>query len=591
MSLSKDAIIAFNDPWHDSSFCIYDDAGVRHFELERFTRRKFEYLSPVHAFCELLPDLIEQFQVIGVQEGTFLSPAIKACLSADYDPGAAETPIPIYDPLRGPTNDVLASDADSPKLRSFVTHIKRPDVDVFFCGHHASHAANAFFSSGFDKAVTITLDGGGYDYYLERTSANVTSKSNLLSDVSRTHQIYGSVYECGLSGCRPIHQVTAFSFGWAWYRVTNALGLSDGSEGTVMAMAALGNPRRFRTMFEQFPVWLPADYALSQQALNDLDAWRAALLREVKTDVDAYDVAAALQEATEIRVRDFLSQFLSGDTRNICLAGGTFLNCQLTGKISRWFPQIKKVFVPPAPYDGGISLGVAQLIQHDLLGITRGPRRHERAPFAMGDSYSRLQIVSAARSHGMSIKNATTSEFLTRIVDGEVFGLFIGAAESGRRALGHRSIVADPRRIEVRDKINAEIKHRQWYRPLAPMVLHEHLQNWFDCSADFESPYMSHAIPVKEGARQLIPAVVHLDGTARVQTVHRDLTPKVHDILAGWHAMTGVPVLVNTSFNDREPIVETPHDAICTLKRVKLDGIYFGDHDLMIDSGSDSTAS
>ena len=151
--------------------------------------------------------------------------------------------------------------------------------------------------------------------------------------------------------------------------------------------------------------------------------------------------------------------------------------------------------------------------------------------------------------------------------------------------MGNRSITADPRRPEMKDRLNRQIKHRQWFRPFAPMVLAEHTAEWFKCDPAFASPYMSFAIPIRPRMRKYVPAVVHADDSARLQTVHRELTPELHGLLAAWYEATGVPILLNTSFNEREPIVETPSDALNTMRRAGIDGIYFVDAGILAQPG------
>jgi carbamoyltransferase len=204
------------------------------------------------------------------------------------------------------------------------------------------------------------------------------------------------------------------------------------------------------------------------------------------------------------------------------------------------------------------------------------------APFGMGQTYSQAAILAACNVRGLTARSTDEHEVVHLLDRGCIVGLFSGSAESGRRALGHRSIIADPRERRIKDKINDEIKHRQWFRPLAPMVLAERVGQWFDCPDDFQSPYMSFAIPVKPGLETRVPAIVHIDGTARVQTVHRELSPRVHQLLSRWHELTGVPMLVNTSFNDREPIVETPADALETFLRIGMDAVYFLDCHMLV---------
>ena len=585
MNVDASSILAFNDPWHDSSFCIFGSDSIIHVEVERFSRRKYEFVNPIHAFCTMYPQFVEAFQFIVVQEGTFLAPALRKILQTGGPLDRGECPsLELADPRVIQELGVPPMVQDDETIQRFLHHMKRPDVKVFYCGHHAAHAANAFYSSDFPNALTITLEGGGFDYLADRIWAeNVVENRSFDDAVNKLQQIYGGVYDCTDYHCRPVHQVTDFSFGWAWYRiVTRILRLKEGEEGTVMAMAALGDHHRFHDEVEQDILWQRADYDLSFSGREALETFLLKLAKKVESVSDRFHLAAAFQVETEKRVRQFITQFIPDDCHYLCVAGGTFLNCQIVGKLQKWFPQVKQLFIPPAPYDGGISLGAAQLVCHETLRRTRGIKPGQLTSFAMGPKYSRIEVIAAARANGAFVSAADTSEFLNMVENGKILGLFMGAAESGRRALGHRSIVADPRSIRNRERINKTIKNREWFRPLAPMILSEAVAEWFECEADFQSPYMSSAIPVREEKKALIPAVLHFDGTARLQTVHKKLTPSLHALLSDWHRLSEVPILINTSFNDREPIVETPHDAICTLKRSGLDGIYFADHNLVV---------
>lgn len=580
MAVPQDGVLAFNDPLHDSSFCIYSAETVTHVESERVTRRKYEFVNPILTFCALFPEAVEQFHHIAIEDSTYsVAPFLRRLLAgkgqggrqavADVEGGAPYAWELMLDQLEIPpvSNDSLP-------VLTFLRHLLRDDVNVYFCGHHASHAANAFFSSGFSTALTITLDGGGFDYALESEAINVTRGS----ETAPLRRIYGGVYECGRSTCEPLYQAKDFSFGFAWSRVTNQIfGLPDGDEGTVMAMAAYGDPERFRRFFDEPWVWLPADVDLSEEMKGRAAAFTAKVRACLREEQDTFDVAAALQAATEKRLREYLSRFIGPAQRNVCLSGGSVLNCQMIGKLQRWFPQIERVFIPPAPYDGGISIGAAQLVFHGQLGRASTLPEGSFASFAMGRKYSRLEIVSACRSARARMLAVVPSDVLHLLQQGKVIGLFCDAAESGRRALGHRSIIADPRRVDMKERLNQQIKHRQWFRPFAPMVLAERAAEWFECGTGFASPYMSFAVPSRPHLRDRIPAVLHADGTARVQTVHRQLTPELHALLSEWHSMTGVPILLNTSFNEQEPIVETPADALNTMRRTGMDGVYFAD--------------
>jgi len=158
--------------------------------------------------------------------------------------------------------------------------------------------------------------------------------------------------------------------------------------------------------------------------------------------------------------------------------------------------------------------------------------------------------------------------------------VFGGGSESGRRALGNRSILADPRHSNIKDKINTKVKHREWFRPFAPSILREEMKNWF--KKDTNSPYMSFAIAIKENKTELIPAVAHFDGTARVQTVKEEDNKWYYNFIKKWNTKTGVPILLNTSFNDREPIVETPEHAVNCFMGTDIDYLYFRDYNILI---------
>ena len=516
-------ILAFNDPWHDSSFCFYGDDEVVHIESERFTRHKYEAVNPILVFCELFPGRISDFPIVVFEESpNAVTSFVKRLLAWKRQPAGSAPdcwPMPYATELsrdQVPNAPVVEA---TDRVSAFVRHLLRPDVSIFFAGHHASHAANAFFSSGFESALTITLDGIGIDYVLDVSQRNITSAGTL----APVHRINGSVFRCEGRRCVPMHQVTDFSVGFAWSRIAeHVLRRGFAEEGTVMAMAAMGDPSRYRKDFREPWAWLPTpDGDLDPNTSAGLQAFFARLRDSLHVEQDCFDIAAALQEATEIRFRDFLARFIGPADRNLCLSGGTILNCQMVGKVSRWFPQLQRVFVPPAPYDGAICIGAAQLVFHSELDL---PNHWPVGlpPFAMGEEYSRLNIVGACRSARVEMTEVAAAQALSLLQEGKVLGWFSGAAESGRRALGHRSILADPRVPGMKERLNAQIKHRQWYRPFAPMILAEEVAGWFECDPGFQSPYMSFAVPTRSECRDRAPAIVHLDGSARVQTVHRD---------------------------------------------------------------------
>jgi carbamoyltransferase len=542
-----------------------------HIELERFTRSKYEQLNPVLGFISLYPELIGSIEGFAIEEGEFLAPHVRrlitvgeggieefACQIATQSIGSIQ-----FDPTRANTEiDVL---------RRFAKQLLRQSASTSFYGHHLCHAANALFSSNFTEALSITLDGGG----VEVIAGKKTSVHGSVWRLSRNEREVPA----------PILLESAQSIGLGWHRIRDIFGLREGEEGTVMAMAAFGKPcTEMDALVANELLWVPMSSELPKPLARSLGRFLKSVAAAINSDEDKFSLAMALQRETEVRARRFLTPYLENFRGNLCLSGGVFLNCQLAGKIKSWFPGVREVYIPPAPYDGGISIGAAQMFAHCSSAVYMTPvdaPPAEFAPFAIGRTYSRIETIGAIRAHGCDLRAADPDKIARMLNDGAVLGLFQGAAESGRRALGHRSIIADPRNPEMKERINSLIKHRQWFRPFAPMVLAEQVADWFQIEPGFASPYMSFAVPVRPDKRALIPAVVHHDGTARLQTVHPNLTPLTHRLLQSWQQYSGIPVLLNTSFNDREPIVQHPSEALATFLRIPLDGVYFADFEIL----------
>jgi len=560
-------VLGLNDPWHDSSFCILSPDGMVHIELERFTRSKYEQLNPVLGFVSLYPELIDHIEGFAVEEGEFLAPHIRQLMNQG-DEGVEKFAYSIASQTIGSIKaGTMRPHGEMEMLRRFGRRLLHTPVK--FYGHHLCHAANALLSSNFAEGLSITLDGGG----LEVIEGKRTT-------------VHGSVWRLSRKDDNvpaPIHLETTQSIGLAWDRVRGVLGLREGEEGTVMAMAAYGKPSaEMDALVANDLLWMPMATELPKSLAHSVEKFVEALAAAANFEERQFSLAGALQRETEIRIRRFLSPYLEEYSGNVCLSGGVFLNCQATGKIKVWFPSVKEIYIPPAPYDGGISIGAAQLFQR-ASGLPFSPLGDlaEFSPFATGRTFSRIEIVGAIRAHGCNWHSATLDDVARMLNDGAVLAFFQSAAESGRRALGNRSILADPRRADMKDRVNNLIKHRQWFRPFAPMVLAHAAADWFEIEPGFSSPYMSFAAPVRPEKRELIPAIVHEDGTARLQTIHPMLTPRTHELLQSWERISGIPVLLNTSFNDREPIVQQPSEALATFLRLPLEGVYFADYEIL----------
>jgi carbamoyltransferase len=288
------------------------------------------------------------------------------------------------------------------------------------------------------------------------------------------------------------------------------------------------------------------------------------------------DLAFALQTVTEEVilhvVRALLRKF---PQRDLCMAGGVALNCVANAKILE-MTDVRRVWVPPCASDTGAPLGSALWHYHHTLGHARG---FELRHAFYGQQYSEARIERALRAAGLSYQRIPEAQLLRRVAqdlaDGRIVGWFQGRFEMGPRALGNRSILADPRRPEMRDVLNAKVKKREPFRPFAPAVLIERASEFFEI--DQPDPFMTLAPRVRPAKRDVIPAAVHVDGTGRIQTVERSANPRYYALIEEFGRLTGVPVLLNTSFNRKEPIVASPEDAIACYLKSEMDVLVLGD--------------
>jgi carbamoyltransferase len=293
------------------------------------------------------------------------------------------------------------------------------------------------------------------------------------------------------------------------------------------------------------------------------------------------DLAASLQARLEEVYLGMLKK-LAERTRlkAVCLAGGVAFNCVANGKIFDATP-FEQVYVHPAAGDAGLAVGAAFYVWHQVLGK---PRSFVMDHAYWGPGYPKEEIRRAIESNGIAQKGYQVAEVpeevlmkrtATSIADGEIVGWFQGRAEWGPRALGNRSIVADPRRVEMKEILNRRIKHREIFRPFAPSILAEATPEYFEKS--HPSPFMTLAYSVRPEKREKIPAPTHVDGTGRLQTVTRDANPRYHALISAFRDLTGVPVVLNTSFNDNEPIVCRPEEALDCFLRTQMDTLVLDD--------------
>ena len=429
--------------------------------------------------------------------------------------------------------------------------------------HHLGHAATAFFTSPFERAAVLTLDGQGED------------ESITLGEFEGTrYRRLGTV--------RSPH-----SIGILYGMLTDFLGMRAGwDEFKVMAMAAGGDAARFRPHLARLVHLVPNGLVRTRStavvfrpgaALELLQRELGLPPRRHGEALEAvhFDLAASLQERTEQAVLHLVDALRSrSDARDLCLAGGVALNSVINGRVHR-SGRFERVFVPPVPGDHGGALGAALLVHQRRGGAPRRPLRFD--PF-LGPEPAEDALEQALREAGSAVTWERPDDLIERAAAdlhrGRILGWYEGRMEYGPRALGHRSLLASPCEAATRDRINALVKHREAFRPFAAAVPLEHAAEWFDL--DGESPYMQFVAPVRPAARGKLGAVLH-DGTSRVQTVRADDLPRLHALLGAFERHSGVPALLNTSFNDAdEPIVQSPAEALATFLSTGLDGLVLG---------------
>jgi carbamoyltransferase len=430
-----------------------------------------------------------------------------------------------------------------------------------FVPHHLAHAASAYFPSGFDRAAILTMDGIGE-----------SAGSSLAKAVgSRIQHVETFEYP--------------HSIGFVWEEFTEYLGFSRLDASKAMGLAAYGNPEVFRQQFESILRADKENYGVAQDILGirpEKYPKMEAMFGPFREPDDEFlprhgDIAAALQAATDAAVMALvrrIKRMVPSD--NLCIAGGVALNC-VSNEVVRRSGEFSNIFIPSAPHDAGTAIGAALLVH--TAKQKRPPQRGYSTPY-LGPAFKRADILAAVKSAGLKARRSKSParEAARMIADGKIVAWFQGRMEFGPRALGNRSLLADPRLPEMRDILNQKVKHREDFRPFAPSVMAEHADEWFEIGAHSPShEFMLFAPEVKPEQRDRIPAVVHKDGTARVQLVSRKLNPRFHELISHFFAQTGVPLVVNTSFNDSEPIVCTPTDAIVTFRKSGIDALFMDD--------------
>jgi carbamoyltransferase len=437
--------------------------------------------------------------------------------------------------------------------------------------HHRSHLASAFFPSPFEKAALLSIDGSG-DFTTTMTGIGRGNQIEVLNSIDFPHSV-----------------------GLFYTSMTQWLGFPHyGDEYKVMGLAPYGEPKYtdkikeiinctsdglFKLNLNYFKKategiirygedHIPVVSKLFTEETEKLLG--AARAKEDPLSQYHKDIAASVQRVTEEVIFHLLTHLhQKTGLDKVCIAGGVAQNSVANGKITRNTP-FKHVYIPSAGHDAGISMGAAYYVYNHLL------KQERAAPVFSaytGSHFSNEEIISLLNDRGISFRQLEDEQLYDYVsnclVNAGVVGWFSGRSEFGPRALGGRSIIADPRRNDAKDLLNAKIKRRESFRPFAPSILKEYVSEYFEVNDVV--PFMEKVFPIKEEKRSLIPAVTHVDGTGRLQSVDKEVSPRYYHLIEAFYNKTGVPILLNTSFNENEPIVNSPEEALNCFLRTKMD--------------------
>jgi carbamoyltransferase len=565
-----------------SAALVCDGTLVAAVEEERFNRVKYAAGFPAEAIRYCLKTggiTLAEVDHVALPRNPYARMATKLFYALRM-PSFARERLRVMSKFTGiPAALAAAFDCDPEKLKAAFHRIE----------HHQAHLASSYFVSPFEHAALLSADG--------------------LGDFAST------MWGVGRGAQMEIEGAIAFphSLGLFYSAVTQYLGfLKFGDEYKVMGLGAYGEPRyvdafrdvvRFSPNDGPFGFKLGLDYfthhttgpemtwaesdktpVLGKMFSEAMPKKLGAPARHPDEPLEQRhrDMAASLQARLEEVYLGMLRKLAAKTgAKAVCLAGGVAFNCVANGKIFDATP-FEQVYVHPAAGDAGLSVGAAFHVWHQMLGK---PRSFTMNHAYWGPEYSTEEVRAAVQAspvsqNGFSISELPEEELIRRtatiIADGKILGWYQGRAEWGPRALGNRSIVADARRPEMKEVLNRRIKHREIFRPFAPSILAEKTAQWFEKA--YPSPFMTLAYSVKPEKRDQIPAPTHVDGTGRLQTVTKDANPRYYQLISEFERQTGVPVVLNTSFNDNEPIVCRPEEALDCFLRTQMDALVLGNY-------------
>ncbi len=558
-------VLGLNSVYHESSAAvIVDGRVVAAVEEERFNRRKHGKSARVDN-----PDELPLASIKYCLESAGLNPGDVDAVGYSFDPAKRRKEFHL-DPLSeagdwgsagGEARFLAALDNVPMRLSE---SLGEELADRFrWVSHHMAHAASAFYPSEVGDAAVLVVDGIG-EAGTGLLAAGEGTTLRALEELQYPHSI-----------------------GFVWEKFSKYLGFSEYDACKVMGLAGYGNAVRFLPAFRDLVDSDGEGFQVRADRLefrvDGFDHLEACLgARRVPgaaIEQRHADIAATLQHWNDqVMLMLAAKAFDLHPADTLCLAGGVALNCTTNSLINRKGP-FSQIYIPPVPHDAGTAIGAALYIAATDMG---GRPNGSVMPQAFtGPSYIESDIAAALARHHLPSRKCgdIAAEAAKLLAAGKTVAWFQGRMEFGPRALGNRSLLADPRDPQMRNRLNASVKHRESFRPFAASILAEDSQAWFDLgpqSAGHE--YMLFACPIRADLASHVPAVMHIDGTSRIQVVTAQGNPRYHALISHFQQLSGVPLVLNTSFNDSEPIVCSPDDAIATYTRSTIDALAIGDH-------------
>ncbi|MBT4652560.1 MAG: hypothetical protein HN981_02910 [Candidatus Pacebacteria bacterium] len=554
-------ILGISCYYHDSAACLITDGVIKAAGAEeRFTRKKHDKSFPFKTIDYCLKELggaINEIDAVVFYE----KPIVKFERTISQHLQNFPKSLPL----------ALSSIPELFDQKLQIEKILKEELNyhgkIYYSSHHLSHASSAYYLSGFKKAAILTVDGVGE---WATTTLGIGKGKNIKIDqeISFPH-----------------------SLGLLYSTLTTYLGFdANNSEYKVMGLAAYGDPQPYKEKFDELVTqFSDGSYQLNQKYFDFDWSNKRMFSKELvklfghkprKPESKAYkyheDIAAALQKKLEEVVINMLkAAYKKYKTPNLCFSGGVALNSVLNGKIISQTP-FKNLYIPTDPSDAGASMGAALYVtaQKD-----KHPIQWKKFNPYLGPGYSWYEIEKTLKKMNISYtffkdKKKLTKNVAKKIKNQKVIGWFQGRMEWGPRALGNRSILADATTTEMRDIINAKVKKREMFRPFAPVILEEYTEKYFesDKNLSVSAKYMLMVYPFKEIGKKQVPAVTHVDGSGRLQTLARKDNKLYYELIEEYEKITGVPIIINTSFNVRgEPIVCSPEDAVNCFLHTDID--------------------